>query len=199
MSVTSYVSGVVLPCEVDVRVVVNEDKQGVGVLFDFPHEGVHLGMNVGVQTHHILVWFLVGWGGVFDAQVHKHPWAKQRFQSSESLRPKREGKSSPNLQKLPSDTNLIVGCAGPSGVPGCEMEGPIPESPLYKNAPNQDCGSQSRRWSRLERGGSEPRSAGSGRSERPYLKVLLQENKEGESVCININVNLMQKIKNDPK
>lgn len=51
------------------RVVVNEDEQGVGVLLDFPHEGFHLGVNVPVQTHHVLVRLLVGRADVFDAEV----------------------------------------------------------------------------------------------------------------------------------
>ena len=71
-------SGGVLPREVDVGVVVDEDKQRVGVLLDFPHEGLHLGVNVTVQTHHVLVGFLIGRGDVFDPQVHEHSWAKQR-------------------------------------------------------------------------------------------------------------------------
>lgn len=49
----------------------DEDKQRVRVLFDFPHEGLHLGMNITVQTHHIFVWFLAGQGRVFDPQVNK--------------------------------------------------------------------------------------------------------------------------------
>lgn len=61
-----------LPCEVDVRVVVNEDKQSVGVLFDFLHEGLHLGVNITVKTHHIFIWLQVGRGGVFISQVHKY-------------------------------------------------------------------------------------------------------------------------------
>jgi len=64
--------GVLLPREVDVRVVVNEHKQGVGVLLDFPHEGLHLGVDVAVQTHHVLVGFLVGRADVFDSQVDEH-------------------------------------------------------------------------------------------------------------------------------
>lgn len=86
------------------------------------------------------------------------------------------------------DLNLIVGCAVPSGEPECEMEGPEQESPLYKIALSRGSGFLSQRWSRLERGGSEPRSAGSDRSGRPYLKALLQENKEGESISIVINL-----------
>lgn len=66
------VSGGVLPCEVDVGVVVDEDKQRVGVLFDFPHEGLHLGVNITIQAHHVLVRFLIGQGGVFDSKVHEH-------------------------------------------------------------------------------------------------------------------------------
>lgn len=77
----------------------------------------------------------------------------------------------------------------PSGAPGCEMEAPKQESPLYKNAPNRDSGFLSRRWSRLERGGSERRSAGSDRSGKPYLTALLQENKEGESINVNLMCN----------
>lgn len=82
---------------------------------------------------------------------------------------------------LPLDTNLIAGCAVPSGVPECEMEGPEQESPLYRNAPSRGSGFLSQRWSRLERGGSEPRSAGLDKSERPYSAALLQENIEGET------------------
>lgn len=51
----SVLSETSLPCQVDVRVVVNEDKQSVGVLFDFLHEGLHLGVNITVKTHHIFV------------------------------------------------------------------------------------------------------------------------------------------------
>lgn len=85
------------------------------------------------------------------------------------------------LVTLLLDTNLIVGCVAPSGEPECEMEGPKQENPLYKNAPSRGSGCLNQQWSRLERGGSEPRSAGSDRSERPYLTALLQDNKEGES------------------
>lgn len=83
--------------------------------------------------------------------------------------------------RLLSVTNLIVGCAALFGEPECEMEGPKQEIPLYKNAPSQDSGSQSQRWSRLERGGSEPRSTESDRSERAYLTALLHKKREGDS------------------
>lgn len=89
--------------------------------------------------------------------------------------------------KPPSDTNLIVGCAVPFGEPECETGGPKQEIPLYKNGPSRDSGSRSQRWSRLERGGSEPRSAESDRSGRAYLTALLHENREGDGQvqCIN--------------
>lgn len=84
---------------------------------------------------------------------------------------------------LPLDTDLIVECAVLSGVPECEMEGLEQESPLYKNAPSRGSGFLSPRWSRLERGDSEPHSAESDRSGRPYITALLQEN-AGEYVNI---------------
>lgn len=77
---------------------------------------------------------------------------------------------------------LIVGYVVPSGVPECETEVPEPGSPLYKNGPSRGSGSLNQRWSRPERGGYEPHSAGRDRSERPYLKDLLLRNKQKAKV-----------------
>ena len=87
---------------------------------------------------------------------------------------------------LQFDTHLIVGCAAPSGVPGCEMEEPEQGSPLYKNGPSRGSGFLSRRWSRPERGGSAPRSAAWDRSGRAYITSLLQEDKEMERLHISL-------------
>lgn len=65
-----------------------------------------------------------------------------------------------------------------SGEPECEMEGPEPGSPLYKSGLSRGSGSLNLRWSRPETGGYEPQSAGTDRSERPYLEDLLLGNKQ---------------------
>lgn len=39
-------------------VVVNKDEECVRVLFDLPHEGLHFGVHLRIQTHHVLVRFL---------------------------------------------------------------------------------------------------------------------------------------------
>lgn len=64
------------PCEVNVCVVMNQNKQGVGVLLHFLHEGLHPGVNVRVQTHHVLFRFLARCGNVLVSQIHEHPWAE---------------------------------------------------------------------------------------------------------------------------
>lgn len=60
------------------RVVVNEDKQGVGVLLDFLHESLHPGVNVTIQSHNVFLCFLVSCEGIFVSQVDEHSWKKIR-------------------------------------------------------------------------------------------------------------------------
>lgn len=60
------------PCEVNMGVVMNENKQSVRILSDFLHKGFHLGVDVGVQTHHVFVSFLVCGDAFFNPQVYEH-------------------------------------------------------------------------------------------------------------------------------
>lgn len=105
-------------------VVMNKNKQSVRILSDFLHKGFHLGVDVGVQTHHVLVSFLVCGDAFFNPQVYEHSCA-QFVKIITQSQPRNMCKvGNTKMGKTVSDANLIVGCAVLFGEPECGTVGP---------------------------------------------------------------------------
>lgn len=105
-------------------VVMNENKQSVRILSDFLHKGFHLGVDVGIQTHHVLVGFLVCGDAVFDPQVQEHSCAEVVKIVTQSQPRNMFKMGNIKLGKTLSDANLIVGCAVLFGEPEYGTVGP---------------------------------------------------------------------------